>query len=287
MGLNVDYSSIPVLQKIYDLIPKLSKAEQRVAKFILANSEKVISYTVSDLAEGSRASDATVVRTCKSLGFANFQDFKVSMARNLATPLRSSYSVIDPGDPPNVVVEKIFQENIHTLQMTYSALCSEHMAKAAELLQQAERVLIFGMGECNAVAVDLQHKLMRQGMTTFAYTDSCLAQMAAVIATERDVVVAFSHCGDLMDVVEASKICKRKGAQVIAVTSAAKSPLCKTADVILTTVSRETQFRLNAISSRIAQLTIVDCLCNILYLNMLGNEEIYHEIDEALKHKRY
>lgn len=287
MALNIDYSSFPVLQKIHDLLPKLSKTEQRVALYILENAEKVTSFTVSDLSEGSGASDATVVRTCKSLGFSSFQDFKVSMARNLASPLRTSYSPITPGDSPDVIVDKIFQENINTLQLTHSALCSKQMAKAAQYLQHARRVLIFGLGEANAVAVDLQHKLMRLGMTALAYTDSYLQQAAAVIADENDVVFAISHQGDSIDVVEAARRCKAKGANVISITSAAKSPLAKISDVTLTTVSRETQFRMNAISSRLAQFTIIDCLCNILYLSKPGCDEIFHEIDEALKRRRY
>lgn len=287
MGLEIDYSSFPVLQKIHDLLPNLSKTEQRVASYILENSEKVTSFTVSDLAEGSGASDATVVRTCKSLGFTSFQDFKVSMARNLASPLRTSFSAIAPGDPPDVVVDKIFQENINTLQLTHSVICSKQMAKAANFLQNARRVLIFGLGESNAVAMDLQHKLMRLGMTTMAYTDSYLQQMAAVIADECDVVLAISHQGDSIDVVEATRRCKARGARVVSITSAAKSPLAKISDVTLTTVSRETQFRMNSISSRLAQFTIIDCLCNIMYLAKPDCNEIFYEIDEALKRRRY
>lgn len=287
MGLDIDYSSFPVLQKIHDLLPNLSKTEQRVAAYILENSEKVTSFTVSDLAEGSGASDATVVRTCKSLGFTSFQDFKVSMARNLASPLRTSYSAIAPGDTPDVVVDKIFQENINTLQLTHSVICSKQVAKAAGFLQEARRVLIFGLGESNAVAMDLQHKLMRLGMTAFAYTDSYLQQMASVIASEGDVVVAISHQGDSIDVVEATRRCRAKGAKVVSITSAAKSPLGKISDVTLTTVSRETQFRMNSISSRLAQFTIIDCLCNILYLEKPDCNEIFYEIDEALKRRRY
>ena len=287
MGMEMDYSSLPVLQKIHDLLPKLSKTEQRVAAYILENFEKVTSFTVSDLADGSGASDATVVRTCKSLGFASFQDFKVSMARNLASPLRTSFSAVAPGDTPEVVVDKIFQENIYTLQQTQNALCSKQVAKAAEFLLNAKRVLIFGLGESNAVAMDLQHKLMRLGMTAIAYTDSYLQQMAAVIAGEGDVVIAISHQGDSVDVVEATRQCRACGAKVISLTSAAKSPLAKTSDVTLTTVSRETQFRLNSISSRLAQFTIVDCLCNVIYLAKPGCDEIFYGIDEALKRRRF
>lgn len=286
MGLEIDYSAFPVLRKIYDLLPKLSKTEQRVARYILENAEKVTSFTVADLAEGSGASDATVVRTCKSLGFTSFQDFKVSMARNLASPLRTSFSVINPGDTADMVTEKIFKENINTLQLTYSAISAQKIADAAKILTQAQRVLIFAVGESHAVAIDLQHKLMRLDMTAIAYTDNMLQLMAAVIAREGDVVVAISHCGDSADVVEATKRCHAKGARVISLSSAPKSPLGKISDVTLTTVSNETQFRMNSVSSRIAQFTIIDCLCNIIYLEKPHLDEVFGEIDEAMKRRR-
>lgn len=286
MSLDLDYSAFPVLQKIHDLLPKLSKTEQRVASYILENAEKVTSFTVADLADGSGASDATVVRTCKSLGFTSFQDFKVSMARNLASPLRTSYSVIDPDDTADMVVDKIFKENINTLQLTYSASSAKKIEDAAKMLMQAKRVLIFAVGESHAVAIDMQHKLMRLGMTAIAYTDNILQLMASVICQEGDVVFAVSHCGDSVDVVDAAKRCRAKGAKVVSLSSAPRSPLGKISDVALTTVSNETQFRINSISSRIAQFTIIDCLCNIIYLQHPQLEEVFGEIDEAMKRRR-
>lgn len=284
--MQIDYTEYPMLQKIHELLPKLSKTEQRVAGYILENAEKVTSFTVAELAEGSGASDATVVRTCKSLGFASFQDFKVSMARNLASPLRTSYSVITPGDTAEMVANKIFKENINTLQMTYSAISAKKMEDAAKILAHADRVLIFAVGESHAVALDLQHKLMRLGLTAIAYTDNILQLMSSVISREGDAVVAISHCGDSADVVEAAKRCHLKGAKVISLSSAPKSPLGKISDVALTTVSNETQFRINSISSRIAQFTIIDCLCNIIYLATPNLDEVFGEIDEAMKRRR-
>lgn len=286
MALEIDYTAFPVLQKIHDLLPMLSKTEQRVAGYILENAEKVTSFTVSDLAEGSGASDATVVRTCRSLGFTSFQDFKVSMARNLASPLRTSFSVISPGDTADMVVDKIFKENINTLQLTYSAISAKKIEDAAKLLSQAKRILIFAVGESHAVAIDLQHKLMRLGLTAIAYTDNMFQLMASVITEEGDAVVAISHCGDSADVVEAAKRSRSKGAKVISLSSAPKSPLGKISDVTLTTVSNETKFRINSISSRIAQFTIIDCLCNIIYLEKPHLNEVFGEIDEAMKHGR-
>ena len=286
MSLDLNYASYPVLQKIHNLLPELSRTEQKVASYILENAEKVTSFTVADIADGSSASDATVVRTCKSLGFSSFQDFKVSMARNLAYPLRTSYSVINPDDTAEMVVDKIFKDNINTLQMTLNSCSAKKIEEAAELLRSAERILIFAIGESNAVAVDMQHKMMRLGLTGIAYTDNILQLMAGVIAKETDVVFAISHCGDSADVVEAARLCRARGAKVISMSSAPKSPLGKISDITLTTVSNETHFRINSISSRLAQFTLIDCLCNLIYLKMPQTEAVFGEIDEAMKRRR-
>ena len=46
----------------------------------------------------------------------------------------------------------------------------------------------------------------------------------------------------------------------IAITNFAGSPIAAQADLLLTTAARETTFRTGAMSSRIAQLALVDCL---------------------------
>ena len=50
------------------------------------------------------------------------------------------------------------------------------------------------------------------------------------------------------------------GATTIAVTNFPWSPITEVADYVLLTAARETAFRSGAMTSRIAQLTVVDCL---------------------------
>ena len=53
---------------------------------------------------------------------------------------------------------------------------------------------------------------------------------------------------------------RRHGARTIAVTNFPLSPLAKSADIVLTTAARETTYRSGAMSSRIVQLMVIDCL---------------------------
>jgi DNA-binding MurR/RpiR family transcriptional regulator len=46
----------------------------------------------------------------------------------------------------------------------------------------------------------------------------------------------------------------------VALTNFPRSPLGRSAELVLTTAARETTFRSGAMSSRLAQLTVIDCV---------------------------
>jgi RpiR family transcriptional regulator, carbohydrate utilization regulator len=84
------------------------------------------------------------------------------------------------------------------------------------------------------------------------------------------------------------KVAKKAGARTICITNYGKSPLHAYADVVLYTMARETQFRTEAMASRIAQLGIVDALIACLALKDYERSlrVIKHTFD-VLATKRY
>lgn len=281
-------SSVALLRKIGGMMGDLSRAEQRVANYVLKNPKQVISQSVAELADHSSVSDATVIRACRSLGFVSYQDFKLSLIKSLASPLtHGTGGVVNSDDPPEVAIEKVFEDSISALQLTHNGLSSAQIIAAARKLKGAKRILIIGLGGSNSVAHDMHHKLLRLGLDAHVYTDDHLQLVAAINCMPGDVVFAISHSGSSVDIVECAKLCKKKGAEVISLTNTGKSPLSKVADISLTTVSRETQYHISAVSSRIAQLAIIDCLHVVIALETDNIDERYYEIDLALKKKKY
>jgi DNA-binding MurR/RpiR family transcriptional regulator len=63
-----------------------------------------------------------------------------------------------------------------------------------------------------------------------------------------------------IDTIDALSLARSRGAITVAITNSPRSPISAVADHILTTAARETTFRSGATASRLAQLTIVDCL---------------------------
>jgi DNA-binding MurR/RpiR family transcriptional regulator len=109
--------------------------------------------------------------------------------------------------------------------------------------------------------MDLQLKLNRQAKNAVAWRDAHTALTSVSLLKPGDCLVAISHSGTTLDVVEVIEEFKARGITIILITNAIRSTATALADIVLHTSARETTFRSGATSSRIAQLTVVDCLC--------------------------
>ena len=123
-----------------------------------------------------------------------------------------------------------------------------------------EQQALPSIGASGIVAQDLQMKLHRIGRFAQSYSDSHVALASAALLTRGDVAVAVSHSGTTPEVIAAIAEAKSHRATTVAITNFPLSELGRAADHVLTTAARETALRSGAIASRIAALTVVDCL---------------------------
>lgn len=276
------------LIRIRSSLPGLYTAEQRVAEAILADPEAVLTSSVTELASRAGASEATVVRFCRSLGYKGYQDFKISLARDLVSPVKSLHEELEEGDEPSEVAKKVFRTHIQALEETLAVTDEEVFSRAVELLAGARHIFFIGVGTSAPNVLDAHNKFFRLGFDTSSQTDSHLQVMQAALLGPADVVVAVSHSGQTRDPIETVRVAKSKGARAIAITNAALSPLAKLCDLTLVTASRETRFRMEALASRIAQTTILNALFMACALADLERTlRLREAIEEAVVGKQY
>jgi DNA-binding MurR/RpiR family transcriptional regulator len=112
--------------------------------------------------------------------------------------------------------------------------------------------------------------------------------MAAAALGKRDVAIGISHSGSTKDVVDALAAARRSGAVTIAVTNFSPSPLTKAADMVLLTASPDTPLGGEVLTSRIAQLCVIDVLA-VAVAVALGEKclDFIRRTSEAVKSKRY
>lgn len=264
-----------------------SEKEKKIADYVLNDPKNIIHLTINQIADELGLAESTVFRFCQRIGFKGFQAFKISLAAEVVAPLKDIHEKIEEGDSISAVTEKVFRSNIKTLEDTLQIVDAEAMAQATEKLMAARKIDFYGNGGSAMVAMDGYHKFVRLGLQVSMNLDSHMQLMAASQLQSDDVAIVISHSGTTTDVLDVLQVLKEKGVTIISVTSFAKSPLSKDADIALYTVSEETDFRSEALSSRIGQLSLIDAL----YTNLMiarGNEgkKALQNMREAMAHKR-
>jgi RpiR family carbohydrate utilization transcriptional regulator len=274
--------------RIQGTYSSLRTAEQRVADFILKHAEELIYLTVTELAERTQTSESTVVRLCQKIGYKGYQEFKIMLARDLVGPAESVYEQIASSDALPSLKAKVFQANAQALKDTIEVLSDEELGRAVEAIARARRVEIYGIGGSAPLALDAYHKFMKLGIPAVALNDSDLMAMSSSLLGVGDVVLGISHTGASRDVCDAMENAQNAGATTICVTHRATSPITKVSNVKLFTAAKETVFGSDAMSSRIAQLSIID----VLYA-AVANQDYDHALSriqktrEASASKRY
>ena len=128
--------------------------------------------------------------------------------------------------------------------------------------------------------------MFRLGLSAHPYTDNHMQSIAAAHTDEKSVVIGISHSGQSKDIVQAMQVAKQNGATTIAITNFGKSPIDKVSDIILHTVSDETNYRILGLSSRIAQLAIIDSIYSYLVCRLDNSNERIAQAELALKPKK-
>ena len=250
--------------KIRSLLPGLARAEQRVAKVVLENPATVAHRSITEVADQAGTSETTVTRFCKAIGVGGYPELRIALAADTArSQARANHDMggdIGPGDDLKQVVGKVAFADARAVEETAEQLDIESLDKVVQAVAGARRVDVYGFGASAFVAFDLQQKLHRIGLTCFAWNDTHIALTSAAVLTGADVAVGISHTGSTAETVEALRVAKETGATTVALTNFPRSPITEIADHVLTTAARETTFRSGAMASRIAQLTVIDCL---------------------------
>lgn len=275
-----------VILKIKVLLDEMGKAEKKVADWILQHPEEILPLSIGELAEKAGCGEATVFRFARHLGFTGYQELKISLARETKTTMVNAHMTAE--DSAFEIYEKVCNDIYCSLERTKKVLSPDALQGAANAIMSAGKIIVLGLGNSASVALDAAHKLLRIGYTAFAYTDNHMQMIAAAHLKKGDVAIGISHSGASKDVIEALQTARKNGATTICITNKGKSPIVKHSDLALYTSSEETQYNILALTSRIAQLSIIDALYfHIVYQQSAKSLPSIEDTEEALETKKF
>jgi len=267
---SIDSGCIYTIKTMY---PRLSVKEKAIADHILSNPAQAVHPSIDQLADKIGISESTLVRFVRKLGYSGYQRFRIALATEAIGPTSRLYETRVDGTQDDV--ELVFGNAMNTLALTNGILDRKAIEKARDLMTNARRVLIFGLGGSNIVAQDAFHKFIRTGLDCVMVEDYHMQLMLASQTCEECVALIFSHTGTNMDTIAIAGELRSRNCKIIVVTTSSRSSLARMATVTLPVAVATSGYVSEAFSARIAQQVVIDVLYVSLMKHM-GPDSVEH-----------
>ncbi len=254
-----------MLSRIEQSLNDLSRTERKVGEWVIAHPRRAAEATLKEVADATGASEPTVVRFCRSLGLAGFRELTRRLTAAMSQPASYVHSDVTADDDTADAVGKVLDASIHALVELRGELPGMPLVDAVHAMASARQLLFAGFGASGVVATDAWQKFFRLGIPGSAFIDAQGLIQAAAVAAPGDVLVLISHTGEWPDLLRAARLARERGASVIALTRP-QSGLAAAADLVLPCEVVEDTSVYTPLSSRLAQLALLDALYTALAL---------------------
>ena len=239
--------------------PKMSKGQKRIAQYIIDHYDKAAFMTASKLGSQTNVSESTVVRFANSLGFEGYPQLQRSLQDIIKTKL-TTVQRVDMGKEYSSdmeVVEKIMKSDMDNVRQTIEGVNYQALEKAVDAIIKADKIYIIGLRSSKSLADFLGFYLSlilgNVSMVGFGISD-IYEQMLRI--SDKDLLISISFPRYSSRTIEVTQYAKEQGAQVVAITDSAISPIAGIADHYVTAKSSMASF----VDSLVAPLSLINAL---------------------------
>lgn len=268
-----------IISEIEQKYLSLSRQERKIALKVLQDPNAVKQMNIHALSKKADVSTATVTRFVKKIGCHNFNSFKLKLAENTSTneiEVNNSYPLADQ-------VTDFYNQMITG---TWRRLDQALLEKTVELIKQASRIFIFGLGSSGYNAQELAQRLIRMGLEAFAPADSHTMYITSSIMTEDDLVIVLSVSGKSEEINEAVAMAIKKNSKIVSVTAFGDSLLSEMSDYNLLIQYSQFVDNTHFINSQLGIVYVIDVLSTMLLQNEVYRKNYRWTVEAILNRKK-
>ena len=185
------FSVLDLIRRRYETF---TPVELKIADYILNHPGKVIEMTVQEISKESGTSDAAVIRFSKRLGLTGIKSLKIELTKELqeldSHPLSRNINLSK--DKESMIFQKVFQNSLRALHSNETLVDRKELIEAAVLINKAERIVLFGTGECQFICLDLQNKLLEIHQSVYVVNDLTTLRHRFKTPTSKDLLITVS-----------------------------------------------------------------------------------------------
>lgn len=217
-----------VIENIKHNFEELFPAEKKTAQYILDHLEEVTLLNISQLAKKAHASEASIVRMAKHLGYNGFFQTRLLLSNDVA---QKDSDMLN--NAPLLTSEKIFSACANRIRSLSSFISTNDLLCAAKLICEARICHIIGAGNTIPIASDLGFRLQRNGQSCMysSLPEQYFNNIA--LGDSSDLVIAISRSGASTQVLKALSLAKKKEMKILVITADPNSQIMDFSDAIL------------------------------------------------------
>ena len=217
-----------VIENIKHNFEELFPAEKKTAQYILDHLEEVTLLNISQLAKKAHASEASIVRMAKHLGYNGFFQMRLLLSNDVA---QKDSDMLN--NAPLLTSEKIFSAFANRIRSLSSFISTNDLLCAAKLICEARICHIIGAGNTIPIASDLGFRLQRNGQSCMysSLPEQYFNNIA--LGDSSDLVIAISRSGASTQVLKALSLAKKKEMKILVITADPNSQIMDFSDAIL------------------------------------------------------
>lgn len=224
-----------VLDTITFMYDKIFQAEKKVADFILSNPHIAVNSNVSELANHSGVSDATVIRLCKHLGYDGYYQMRLCLSRDIGRNTSRKETTEYNKDS----VQSLFKLIADSALASADSIDESTLKEVVDLILNSRMVHLVAAGNTTNLCMAFGPRLERLGIRC-SYNmlpEHYLGHIS--LAKNDEMLLAISGSGTSRYVVKALQLAKEKDLKTVAVTGYQYSPVSRIADYLLLSTSEK------------------------------------------------
>lgn len=284
-----------LFQRIEEVVFKESDAKRTIGEFILENRERLSRLSMEEIATKTFTSKSTLVRFAKHFGYSGWKEFLYAFTHEVAYHDDNAYADVDPnfpfkaGDDSLQIIESLVNLRMQSIKDTTSLIVIDDLNKAAEIIDKANNVVIYGVSPNQYYGELFKRNLLsirKKALT--AHSGEC--GIISHTLTKQDCAVIISYSGNNPEENPTSnvKILKKNSVPIISITSGGENYLRDYSDIVFNISSKEKLYsKISTFATQESILLILEVLFSKVFsLNYEVNKRNKIANSKSLESKR-
>lgn len=248
-----------VYDKIMEKQEEMSKAQKKIASYIIDNPETAAFLTASKLAKNVGVGEATVIRFAVFLGYQGYPDFQwhlqEALKRKWTSAERFEKTTLSSGQADSVW-EEVLADDIRNIQTTLENMDHDDFEAAVDAIIQAKRIYIVAYRSAQSIGQFLEFylDLVLQNTELIRQADGVSEHLLDI--GKDDLVIGLGFSRYTKRTIDVLNYVRERGAKTLVITDHIMSPLAPLGDIQLFASVDINSF----IDSFVAPLSIINAL---------------------------